>query len=64
MVGDVFTTLESGKSGKSGKWEFIHVIQSRLCIDLHNILLLGGEEGGGGWGGGPRGQWGYVECRM
>ncbi len=55
MVGDVFTTLESGKSGKSGKWEFIHVIQSRLCIDLHNILLLGAEEGGGGWGGGGQG---------
>ncbi len=47
MVGDVFTTLESGKSGKSGKWEFIHVIQSRLCIDLHNILLLGAEGGHG-----------------
>ena len=50
MVGDVFTTLESGKSEKSGKWEFIHVIQSRLCIDPHNIQLLGAEEGG--WGGG------------
>lgn len=47
MVGDVFTTLESGKSGKNGKWEFIHVIQSRLCIDPHNILLLGAEGGHG-----------------
>ncbi len=39
----------------------IHVIQSCLCIDLHNILLLGAEEGGGGWGGakGPMGL-----CRM